>query len=364
MIDLGPPDAAAQAKLARALRDAGLEPLAGDGVEHALAGIASDRDTTLLAAAMTDAEHSFGKLDCAAATSAAHRALPVIAARQASGLAVPELPRAWAYLLLCADRNNDVDAAMRAAHGIRSATSGAPDDVSPAVLAKYPPIDTLLGSDIIDVDIATDDGATVWVDFQPVGTAPLRVALAAGEHMIAAAKGSRRGSVRVTATRAVPAVTVALEDQRSPWTAVAAKVASWRGNVPKPDDLGWVLKQVRARIALVRHGDIVEAWGHAGPLETPRRFGDDSAASSLDEANRAAALLAETVREFDAHSPDADQPLLVDDIRRRRAHGGKSDEPATWWVYAAIGAAIAAGAAVVYLQRSESNVEHVELHYP
>src|SRR5512146_529140 len=79
VIDLGPQDAAVRRKLAAAIVDAGLEPVIGDGVEDALAGIDSDRDSVALAAAMADAERAFGQLDCKATMTATGTALPILA---------------------------------------------------------------------------------------------------------------------------------------------------------------------------------------------------------------------------------------------------------------------------------------------
>lgn len=384
IIDLGPANAAVREGLFRAVIDANLAPITGEGVEDALTGIASDRDTTALKNAMALAQRSVEKSDCAAAMLSARRALLVIAARQASGLAVPELPRAWSYILVCADRSGDIEAARRAAHGIRSSAPPAlPHDTS-ALLAKYPEVDAVLGADSKDIenpgyagvhstpvegvlswiDISTEDGAVVWVDFQPAGTAPLRVALDAGEHVIAAATGSRRGSMAIPAGKAPQALAIALEEQRAIWTAVANKVANWRGKFPSSSDLAWVLDQVHARIAMIRSGDRIEAWGRAGSLELPRRLGGAEGAGSIADADRVAKLLVDAVQGFSSRAPDSTQPLLVDAGRFSGQRRANRDEPTKWWVYAAIGAAFAASAAVVYFHYSESNVEHLELHYP
>lgn len=363
IIDLGPPNAAVRSSLARSLVEAGLEPVVGDGVEDALAGVASDRDSTGLAAAMADASYRFGQLDCPAAEQAARQALAVIAARQASGIAVPELSRAWAYVLLCADRAGNVEAGMRAAQGLHVATPNPAPDVA-AVLAKYPAVDAVLGSDAVEVDIAVEDGAVVWIDFQPAGTAPLRAAVAPGEHVVAAAKGARRGSVSFRTSKAAQTVTVALNDQRAKWTGISDKVARWRGAMPVPTDLGWVLEQVRARIAIVRRGDAIEAWGRAGPPELPHRLGGADGAGAVADANRVAEALATAVSDFGIRAPDAAQPLLVDATRSLGTRSGSTHEPTKWWVYAAIGAAFAASAAIVYVHQTQTHVAHVELHYP
>lgn len=356
-------EAAVRARLSRALIAAGLEPIVGDGVEHALAGIAADRDSSALESSLAEAEQSDGQIQCAEVTAAARRALRLLAARQASGMAVPELPRVWNALLVCADRTGDIDGAMRAAEGFRVSSAATQSTVAPRdVLAKYPSVDTLLGMDRFDVDVATEDGAVVWVDFQPVGTAPMRLSLPAGDHIVAAARGARRGSATFTAEPG-STVTIELADQRSQWAAVASKIATWRGKLVAPHDLGWVLDQVDARVAVVRRGDTVQAWGRAGALEKPRQLAGAAGERTIAEADLIANVVAQAVHNFSARSPDPNRPLLVDSgARTRRDRGG--DEPTAWWVYAAIGASIAAGALVIYLYRADGTPTPVELRRP
>src|SRR5687767_1554256 len=116
VIDLGPGAEAgaseAQRQLAAAVRAAGLDPVVGDGVEDALAGRDVERDAAQLAAAMATAERAFGALSCREVERAAREAIGIAAARQAAGRPVPELPRAWTYRLLCADREAQPDAAL------------------------------------------------------------------------------------------------------------------------------------------------------------------------------------------------------------------------------------------------------------
>src|SRR5687767_5744812 len=149
VIDLGPDDGTRQ-KLAASIVAAGFEPVIGDGVEDALAGINVDRDALMLAAAVAEAKERFGALACIEATVAAQQAIAIAAARQASGLAVPELSRAWAYVLLCADRANDAPTAIVAASRIR-ALGGAPE-IDANVLAKYPEIDALSNRDVMELE--------------------------------------------------------------------------------------------------------------------------------------------------------------------------------------------------------------------
>ncbi len=366
VIDLGPGDGSVRQKLAAAIVAGGLEPVIGDGVEDALAGINSDRDSIALAAAMAEAKETFGALACPEATAAAQRAIAIGAARQAAGLPVPELPRAWAYVLLCADRGGDTSTALVAASRLRM-LGGAPE-VDATLLAKYPDVDALSNRDVIEIEIKTEvPGADVWVDFQNVGKAPLRLALATGPHIMAAAAGSKRGVVTGTVVRAQPVVTIPLEDQAGTWSKLARRVASWRGKMPRPTELAWVLREVNARVALVRHGDTIEAWGHAGQGEPVRRLGNDDGVRKLDEADALVALIADRVQTWSDRAPDPDQPLLVETPEERGSRSllteGK-EEPTRWWVYATIAGAVLAGAIVIYANDSADNTQRVELTYP
>ena len=359
MISLGPPDPAIRQQLAAAIAEAGLDPVLGDGVEDALAGIAGYDDDLALATATSDAARAFGQLDCAAATSAAKRAIEILAGRQAAGVAVPELSRAWTYVLLCAERQGDTDAALTAAARIR-AIGG---DVDAKIMAKYPEVDTLAGGETVEIDVTSEiAGAALWVDFAPAGATPAHLVLTAGEHVIAAGSGTRRGSISGTPVASQPTVTIAMPDHHGPWTAVATRIASWHGAMPSTDELAAVLVAVNARAAVVRHGDVVEAWGHAGKAEPVRRLGGEDGTRAVSDASRLIALVVDRVQGWNDHAPDPDQPLLVEspDERIKKSH----DEPTKWWVYATIGAAVLAGAIAIYAHDSGTDTQRVELHYP
>src|SRR5262249_26286338 len=194
-------------QLPTAIVAARVPPVIGGGVDEALAGRDVERDAAALAAAIADAEHAFGALACGDVIPAARQAIGIAAARQAAGRPVPELPRAWAYVLLCADRDGQLDVAQQAADQLR-ALGGWPD-VPPAVWAKYPAVDAIAGRDLIELDIdAGEPGAAIWIDFRPAGTSPVHVVVPAGEHVIAAAAGTRRGWAAGTAVRTQKAVHV------------------------------------------------------------------------------------------------------------------------------------------------------------
>ncbi|HEY5950455.1 MAG TPA: hypothetical protein VIV40_33420 [Kofleriaceae bacterium] len=346
---------------------AGLEPVIGEGVDDALAGIDSDRDSLALAAALAEAKDKFGALACKEATAAAQSAISIAAARQAAGLPVPELPRAYAYVLLCADRTGDSGAAIVAARHIRALGGAA--EIDAKLLAKYPDIDALSNRDVMEVEIKADvDGADVFVDFQRAGKSPLKLALATGPHVMAAAAGSKRGTVTGTVVRKQPVIAIPLQDQAGKWSNLAMRVASWHGKLPKPKELAWVLHEVDARVALVRHGDIVEAWGHAGEGEPMRRLGADDGVRKLDEAPALVALVADRVQTWSDRAPDPDQPLLTETPEERRRRGtfikGEEEEPTRWYVYATIAGAVLAGAIVIYAHDSAEDTQRVELKYP
>jgi hypothetical protein len=349
--------------LQAAIVAAGFAPVIGDGVEDALAGRDTERDATALAAAMATAEHAFGALACPEATTAARQAIGIGAARQAAGRPVPELPRAWAYVLLCADRDGQRDAAQQAADQLR-ALGGWPD-VPAAMWAKYPAVDAIAGRDLVDLDVDADEpGAAIWIDFRPVGTSPVHVVLPAGEHVIAAATGTRRGWAAGTAVRTQKAVHVPLTDAAGPWSEVARRVAGWRGQLPPPDELAWVLERVHARIALIRRGDRIEAWGQVGRSEAPHPLGGEDGAAPLADTGRVLGVIADRIAAWDAHAPDPDLPLLTEGSGPRGARTDHAEGGTKWWVYAAIGGALAIGATIIVAHDAASDRQRVELHYP
>jgi hypothetical protein len=364
IVDLGPADdGAARREIGAALVESGLEPVIGDGLDDALAGISPTADDAPLAVAISQAKQAFGELDCKRARSAADNAIGIAAARQAAGIAVPELPRAWAYVLLCADRTGDTDAAIMAATRMR-ATGGSPD-VPAAVLAKYPDVDTLANREMVEVDVTADvPGAQLWVDFQPVGSAPAHLALAAGPHVIAAAAGTRRGWIAGTAVKTQKAVAIATTDQAGPHAALAARIAGWHGKVPAATELGAVLAEVHVRVAFVRHGNNVEVWGHAGLAEPVRLLGGADGTRPLAEVDRAVALAVDRAQTWNDRAPDPDQPLLVESQQERDARRKDVAHPTKWWVYAVIGAAVVVGGIVIIARDNASDTQQIQLHYP
>ncbi|MEJ7598317.1 MAG: hypothetical protein WKG01_10440 [Kofleriaceae bacterium] len=368
VIDLGPTDTGSVRKqLAEAVVTAGFEVVNGDGLEDALAGADVDKDAVQLASALAEAQRAFGALDCKATLVAADQAIGIAAARQAAGIAVPELPRAWTLALLCSDRSGDLDRAQLAATRLR-ALGGSPD-VPAAVWKKYPDVDTVIDRELVALEIVATNapGATVWIDFEPRGPAPLHVLLPDGDHVIAVASKTRRGWAAGTAVKTQKQLAVPTIDQRGPASEIARRVARWNGKVPAPAEIGWAMSQVRARVVLVRRGDRVEAWGRIGLSEAPRQLGgDDGVAKASDPADvkRVLALVTDRVQGWNDRAPDPDQPLLLEDPKDRRFAIQDRDGPTKWWVYAAIIGAVAGAATLVLVQDTGSTVQRVELHYP
>jgi hypothetical protein len=220
---------------------------------------------------------------------------------------------------------------------------------------------------VVEIEIKTDaPGADVWIDFKRAGVSPLKLPLAAGPHVIAAAKGAQRGALTGTVVKKQPVVTVPLADQAGKWTAIASRVASWHGKMPNATELSTLLTAVNARVAIIRKGTTIEAWGHAGLGEPLRRLGGaDDGVRTLDDAAVLVSLISDRIQTWAERAPDPDQPLLTENTLERRAKKlTDEDKPARWWVYATIGGAILAGAIVIYAHDSADNTQHVEIHYP
>ena len=365
VVDLGPDDGGTIRKeLLASLVAAGFDVVIGDGIEDALAGKSLDKDLAELAAAMADAQRAFGAFDCTAAVPAANKAIAIAAQRQAAGLAVPELPRALSYVLLCADKAGDVDRAMQTARWLRAA--GGSTDVPADVWKKYPDVDTVIDPEHVALEIETDvKDATVFVDFKPAGKAPLKVQLTRSEHVIAVAAGSRRGWATGTADPKQPKLVIPTVERGGASSPLAARIASWKGEKPSADELAWVMGEVRARIVLVRRGDTVEVWGRAGRAEQPRLLGGEDGIAKISDAEdrkRVVALAVDRVQTWNDRAPDPDQPLLVEKPGEGRF--SKKDEPTKWWVYATLAGAVLGAAAIIYVNDAGTDRQRVELKFP
>jgi hypothetical protein len=365
VIDLGPDDSgAARAQLALAVGAAGFELVTGDGVDAALAGQNVDADRSLLAAALVTAETAYAALDCKETLAAAVTGIGPGAARHAAGLPVPELEQLMGLELVCADQLADRDRAHRTASRLRAL--GATPTVVPAALwTKYPDVDTIVDRDLVAVTIGADvPGAEVFVDFRRLGTVPASTTLATGEHVVAVAKDNRRGFALGTAVKSQPQIVVPTQEAAGTWSAVSQRVVLWSGTRPSPAELGWVLSQVNARVALVRSGSIVQVWGRAGLAEAPRQLGNEDGEGKLDEADRLLELARERVTAWNDRAPDPDRELLVESKLTGGEIEKEVEEPARWWVYAVVIGAAALGAGLIYYESAGPDVQRIEVHAP
>ena len=357
VVDLGPSDPAVRAQLADVLTAAGLDPVATD----ALAGESADRDADELVAALALAQTQFGKLDCKQAIEASTRAIGLASQRQAAGLPAPELARAWTYVLLCADRGSETDRAMTAAARLREA--GGSTDVPAEVWKKYPELDTVADRELVPLEITADvANAEIWIDGKRAGLAPVTVLLPIGEHVIAAAAGSRRGWAAGNAVAAQTKLVIPTQEQSGSGAEVANRIASWKGAVPSPQELGWLMAKLHVRVALVRRGDTIEAFGRIGIAEAPKRMGEGGdGVGTINDAKRIAALVVDRVQAWNDRAPDPDRPLLLDD---RTKDGKRRDQPTKWWVYASIVGAIVVGGAVIYANDAGTDRQRIQVTFP
>ncbi|MEO7730184.1 MAG: hypothetical protein ABIY55_04370, partial [Kofleriaceae bacterium] len=172
----------------------------------------------------------------------------------------------------------------------------------------------------------------------------------------------KRGWAAGAAIAKQKSLRVPLADVSGSWTELGQRIAGWHGQTPAPAELAWVLARVHARIALIRHGETIEAWGQLGRAEAPAAIG--AGAAPIGEASRVIALVVDRVRSWTEHAPDPDRPLLLDTGGGRRDRTDAGERPTKWWVYAAIAGAAAIAVGAVYLHDSAGDRQRVELHYP
>ena len=366
VIDVGPSDGGvARRTIAGAIVNGGLSPLIGDGVDDALAGEDITPDAARLAAAMADAARAFGQLDCAQTITASNSAIGIAAARQAAGIAAPELARAWTYVLLCADRDGNASLARTAITRLRTLV-GTPADVPANLWTKYPEVDALLDREVFPIEITSDaPGAEIWIDHVRAGAAPLKTVLPAGDHVIAAAIGDRRGFAMGTAVKTQTTLAVPTPSMQGTYGPIARKVASWGGVMPAASEIGAVLTLAKVRVAIVRRGDAIEAWGRAGRAGDPHRLGtDDDGTGAVADAPRLVALIADRIAVWNDRAPDPDELLTEANTPVTKDKRVRTDEPTRWWVYASLAGAIVAGGALLYFTETASTTQRVELHLP
>jgi hypothetical protein len=371
IVDLRPGDPASLATSRATLQDElgaiqGITILRGADLDGALSGAAVDLDAARVTTALAEARTAFGALDCKKASAAADRAIEDLAARQAAGLDDgPALRSAYAYVVLCADRDGDLDTALRAAGRLRAlgVTSGDDVGISAATWAKLPEVD-VTGAEIVALTIDADQpGATVWVDHAPAGAAPVTVYLSAGEHVIAAGKSGARAATRLSVAGVKKSVSLSLLDQKGTWSEVAGLIHAWRDKVSSPTNAGLtsVMAAAKVRFAIVLAGArTAEVWGK--PARDPIAKKLDTA--SADSAMELGAIIVDRVAAWDGRAPDGE--LLRETAEERAAlYGGQRGETkAKWYVYASIAGAVLIGGLVIYSNEAATDRQRITITGP
>jgi hypothetical protein len=373
VVDLRPGDpqalAASRRELAEELsRMQGMTVVRETAVDAALAGGAVDLDAARVTDALADARTAFGALDCAKTTHAADRAIEDLAARQAAGLDDgPALRTAYTYVMLCADRTGDTDAALLAAGRLRrlGVTSGDDIGVSAGTWAKLPEVDSF-GGELVAITVEADrDGAAVWIDHELAGTAPVTVHVPAGRHVIAAGAGGARDATRLVVAPPAQTVTLALADQRGAWSEIAGRVKAWRDGTATPDAeaLGGIMTTAKVRFAVVLAGArTAELWAMNADETRAKKLDT----TSIDAPLELAAIITDKIASWDGRAPDP-EALLVETPEERARRYGERDKRTTrtrWYVYASIAGAFLIGGVIIYANDSATDTQRIVITGP
>ena len=349
-------DDSARAELLAALRAVELVPVGG---EAAVALVGRDLDQQAAITALVEAQAGFGELDCGRARPSAELAAQLLTARRAAGLDdLSRLARAWAYVALCAERDGDRSSARFAVERLRALgfketlVGPLPADA----WARHPEIDASTDRDIIELTVTGPAGAIAWVDDRPIGLTPAKTFVSAGKHVVAVADGPQRGAVLVTALG--QPLTIDVETAREVGAVeIANRVRSWqRAGAVDTVALDDVMTRAHAELAVVIGRDgRATLWQRVDGKLTPGASGDGAAIANATHDAWSATH---------DRAPAAGEPLLreQDDADRvERKRGEKA--PARWWVYAAIGGAVAVGALVIYAVDAGEDRQHFELRF-
>jgi hypothetical protein len=328
---------------------AGLEVVAGD---RAAAARGRDDDDLAIDRALAEASDGYGQLDCGRARPWAERAALMTAGRTAAGLDErTRAGRAWSYLLLCADRDGDRAVARHAAERVRALGAGAA--IGADVWSRYPDIDATLDRDVVALTVTGPAGAVATIDDRVVGPVPATALVGAGVHVVAVGAPGVRGAA---------------------WARVAGKPLTVEVAARQPDDA--VVVTVAAAVQALRGGATidaaaVEAVARALDVELVAVVGADGvglwqrrrgATTSLTSGEVAAVVAAGRAAYDAAHdrAPDPSLPL----VREPRTKAKVDKDPTRWWVYAAIGGAVLAGAAAIYAADAGDDRQRFELVFP
>ncbi|MBT8492205.1 MAG: PEGA domain-containing protein [Deltaproteobacteria bacterium] len=302
-------------------------------------------------------------LDCSQARTQSLAAITALATEHALGKPVREpLTRAYGIWLRCAE---PADAQLIIQRLRNLGHQSAPKGVSPDEWNKAPAIDAQTGVIVAATDITTEPaGAKVFVDHKPVGTSPIKLALAPGRHLITAIAGSRGASERVDAKPPEGKLTIQLPPARPAVKSdpIAEAEQSWRGRSKalSATEVGKLLRATGKRVALIAvTSGQVQIW--ALPKDT--RFARRVSAAPTNNPKYVAKLVNEWVQAEDGAGIDPSFPLLREDPNQRKdkKKGGRSTE---WWVYAGVGAAVTFASILILADQFADDRQRIELTLP
>jgi len=374
VIDLRPEAADTRAQgreaVTAALRDhEGLWPVDDAKLAAALAGERHDPHAREAADALAGAKRAYGSLDCPTASAAGQRAVNALAAAQALAADVTDdLIQAYAYVLLCS--GDDPARGLAVATQLRGLDADPPPGISASVWANYPAIDATSNVFLVDVEItSTPAGANLWIDHRRVGPAPMKLHLAEGEHIIAAAAAGgstvQRLMLRGRDARTLEVGVAAVSPDR--WQPVREWVDGWRSGAraPTPHDIHGLLTTVDTRVAILLTRDLssgtdrVEAWA----IHPERKLHNALliGSSKLEEIGNLNGLVLRTTHAWDSGAPGPNEnPIPI-------PAPGEDSEPKKakpWWVYATIVGAVALGGALVLANDLADDHQVIRLEYP
>ena len=347
--------------------------------------VAVAESTVELNTAMNQAQVAMASLQCKDVTAPAAQTAALAAAALVRGIGGGlELKTATRYQLRCADQNGQIDEAMYYAQRLRQVralvgTVPGDDDIDRTLLARYPAIDAAIDNELVAVTIQAEaingSAVDIWVDMQKRGVAPYRGFISHGRHSVIAATPSQAVATeqfidRRTATIQLTLPVVIDDVPKATPTQLSAEMQTllnqWRRTglttVQQQRVVAAVASASQAKRVLVFDGPASTMWHPVGDTAdgavafaavgraTVRSTTE--LASIADRANGSQANL---------RAPAPDQPLLLDNTLPAR-DADRSDKT-QWWVYASVLGAVAAGAAVVYLNDANNDRQRVEVRW-
>lgn len=352
VIDLrGDEGAAARAQLELTLRAAELQVIGGD---LGVALIGQDRDEAAALAALAEAQDGFGSLDCGRARPSAERAALLLTARIAAGFDErARVGKAWAYVALCAERDGDRSSASFAVDRLRALGQDGGALLPADAWARYPEIDAAIDRDIVEITVTGPAGSSAWIDDRAIGAVPAKAYVSAGKHVVAVAGADGRGALLTTAMGQPLSILVEYTGVDR-GLGVLEVVRGWR--VKKAVDvasLAPVMTRAKVELAVVIEPD--------GQLALWQQLPDGLRVVARGEAAAIATSAHDAWAAAHERAPVDDEPLLREEDVPSAKDGEKA--PARWWVYAAIGGAIVAGAVVIYAIDAGEDRQRFELRF-